>query len=83
MTFLIRRIPREKSFINRLTWLPKTAITRYSKEKHMLREINCVSTVSGWQTAFKDTNITFGPSFHKIQDLWVWQRDNLYVGEHA
>ena len=49
----------------------------------MLREINCVSTVSGWQTAFKDTNITFGPSFHKIQDLWVWQRDNLYVGEHA
>lgn len=49
----------------------------------MLREINCVSTVGGWQSAFKDTDITFGPSFHKIQDLWAWQRDNLYVGESA
>jgi hypothetical protein len=79
---------KENSLINLrlffwLTWLPKTAITRYSKEKHMLREINCVSTVSGWQTAFKDTNITFGPSFHKIQDLWDWQRENIYAKEWA
>lgn len=49
----------------------------------MLREINCVSTVSGWQTAFKDTNVTFGPSFHKIQDLWDWQRENIYAKEWA
>ena len=83
MTFLIKKIPQEKSFINRLTRLPKTAIRRYSKEKHMLREINCVSTVGGWQTAFKDTNITFGPSFHKIQDLWDWQRENIYAKEWA
>ena len=47
----------------------------------MLREINCISVVGGWQTAFKDTNIMFGPVFNKIQDLWAWQRANLYATE--
>lgn len=52
-----------------------------AKEKLMLREINSVNVLGGWQTAFKDTDITFGPIFNKIQDLWIWQRNNLYSVE--
>ncbi len=49
----------------------------------MLREINCVNVPGGWQTAFKGTDIFFGPVFNKIQDLWAWQRDNVYAKEWA
>lgn len=47
----------------------------------MLRGICCLSVVGGWQSAFQDTSVTFGPVFNKIQDLWAWQRENLYVAE--
>lgn len=36
-----------------------------------------VSVVGGWQTA-KD-GVPFGPSFHKIQELWAWQKANIYA----
>jgi len=42
------------------------------------KDIVCLSVVSGWQSAFKDTEITFGPSFQNIQDLWNWQAKNIY-----
>ena len=42
--------------------------------------INCKSVVAGWQTCVEGTDITFGPAFQKIQDLWAWQRANLYKG---
>ena len=44
----------------------------------MNKDIVCLSVVGGWQSAFKDTQVTFGPSFHKIQDLWTWQAANIY-----
>lgn len=44
----------------------------------MLRDICCSSVVGGWQSSFKDTSVTFGPVFNNIQDLWMWQRENLY-----
>ena len=42
-------------------------------------EIICLSVAGGWQSAYKDTNETFGPVFRKINDLWHWQRDNLFA----
>jgi len=43
----------------------------------MKTEYSCLSVVGGWQTAIKGTNQTFGPCFHKITDLWAWQKANL------
>ena len=42
-------------------------------------EIVCISVVGGWQSAIKGSDVTFGPAFHKIQDLWSWQRENIYA----
>jgi hypothetical protein len=39
---------------------------------------SCKSVVSGWKTCIHETGETFGPSFNKIQDLWNWQRENIY-----
>ncbi len=47
----------------------------------MLRNICCLSVVGGWQTAFEGSEVTFGPVFNKIQDLWAWQSENLYAKE--
>ena len=44
----------------------------------MLRDICCLSVAGGWQTAFTDTDVTFGPVFNRVQDLWAWQKTNLY-----
>ena len=38
----------------------------------------CLSVLGGWQTAIKDTDQILGPVFNKIQDLWNWQKENLY-----
>jgi hypothetical protein len=48
----------------------------------------CVSVVGGWKTAIRMPNsselvkvnnelFTFGPTFHKINDLWNWQKQSL------
>ena len=42
------------------------------------KDVCCVSVLGGWQSAFKDTDITFGPVFNKCSDLWQWQADNIY-----
>ena len=39
---------------------------------------SCLSVVGGWQTVETETGVTVGPAFHRIQDLWAWQRANLY-----
>ena len=41
-------------------------------------QLNCASVAGGWQTAIKDTEVTFGPVFNRIQDLWSWQRENIF-----
>ena len=41
-------------------------------------QLNCTSVAGGWQTAIKDTEVTFGPVFNRIQDLWAWQRANIF-----
>ena len=38
---------------------------------------SCVSVVGGWQTETVE-GLLIGPAFHKIIDLWNWQRVNLY-----
>lgn len=38
---------------------------------------SCISVVGGWQTLNENTGELIGPTFHKIQDLWNWQRNNL------
>lgn len=43
-----------------------------------VKSIICVSVCGGWQSGFSQTEITFGPIFNKVQDLWNWQRANLY-----
>lgn len=47
----------------------------------MLREICCVNVLGGWQSEFKDTDVTFGPVFASLQELWNWQAVNLYTVE--
>ena len=37
-------------------------------------KIMCLSVVGGWQSCYGLTGETFGPTFHKIQDLWAWQK---------
>lgn len=44
----------------------------------MLRQIGCLSVLGGWQTHFVGTEVTFGPVFNRVQDLWDWQKANLY-----
>jgi len=39
---------------------------------------SCLSVVGGWQTMVKATGELIGPAFHRIGDLWAWQRANLY-----
>jgi len=39
---------------------------------------SCLSVAGGWQTMVKTTGELIGPQFHKIGDLWAWQRLNLY-----
>ena len=39
---------------------------------------NCLSVVAGWQTQITATGELIGPAFQRIQDLWAWQRRNLY-----
>ena len=41
-------------------------------------QLNCASVAGGWQTAIKGTEVTFGPVFNRIQDLWNWQRANIF-----
>ena len=38
----------------------------------------CKSVVGGWQTQNRESGELIGPAFHKVQDLWAWQRENLY-----
>ena len=38
----------------------------------------CLSVPGGWQTLRKLTDEPVGPVFRRIQDLWAWQKDNLY-----
>lgn len=42
-------------------------------------ELECKNVPGGWQTAIKQTEVTFGPVFNKITDLWAWQRENIYA----
>ena len=44
-------------------------------------KIKCVSVPGGWQTEVEKTEYRFGPVFNKIQDLWAWQRANLFATE--
>lgn len=37
--------------------------------------VSCKSTIGGWQSAVN--NASFGPSMHKLQELWAWQRTVL------
>jgi hypothetical protein len=39
------------------------------------RAIISLSVLTGWQTAYKDTEECIGPSFNKVTDLWKWQRN--------
>ena len=41
---------------------------------------HCLSVVGGWQTVNSQSNEPVGPVFNRIQDLWAWQRANLYAG---
>lgn len=40
--------------------------------------LECVSVIGGWQSAIKGTSVKFGPVYNRIQDLWIWQRDNIF-----
>lgn len=39
----------------------------------------CVSVPGGWQTAVTRTGYTFGPVFNSVNDLWNWQKVNLFA----
>ena len=41
-------------------------------------QIACVSVLGGWQTVVAQTEIHFGPVFNRLEDLWDWQRENLF-----
>lgn len=41
-------------------------------------ELCCKNVPGGWQTAIKKTDYLFGPVYNNIQDLWHWQRVNIY-----
>ena len=38
----------------------------------------CLSVAGGWQTINALTDEPIGPVFNRIEDLWQWQRINLY-----
>ena len=38
----------------------------------------CFSVPGGWQTLNNSTQRLLGPVFNRIQELWAWQRNNLY-----
>lgn len=42
-------------------------------------ELVSVSVIAGWQTGIKGTAVLFGPIFNNIDDLWRWQRDNIFT----
>ena len=41
-------------------------------------ELTCTSVAGGWQTEITATGYKFGPVFNRIQDLWNWQRENVF-----
>ena len=41
-------------------------------------ELRCLSVPGGWQTYIQHTEVTFGPVFNKITDLWAWQKTHIY-----
>ena len=41
-------------------------------------ELRCANVPGGWQTVIEHTEVTFGPVFNKITDLWAWQKANIY-----
>lgn len=41
-------------------------------------EIESTSVAGGWQTSLQHTQVTFGPVFNKITDLWAWQKKELF-----
>jgi hypothetical protein len=41
-------------------------------------ELVCLSVINGWQTGIKHTDIKFGPSFNNLNDLFKWQKNNIY-----
>lgn len=43
-------------------------------------ELTCANVPGGWQTEIKATGYKFGPVFNRIQELWVWQRENVFGG---
>jgi hypothetical protein len=44
-----------------------------------MSEYCCVSVLGGWQTEIKGKEEKrIGPVFNEINDLWNWQRENLY-----
>lgn len=45
--------------------------------------IQCKSVVGGWQTCVVETGYLFGPVFNSVNDLWAWQRANLYAPQEA
>ena len=42
-------------------------------------ELQCLNVPGGWQTCIKHTQVSFGPVFNRIQDLWVWQKNNIFA----
>ena len=41
----------------------------------------CVNVPGGWQTGLELPNgntEVLGPTFNKVNDLWAWQKANLY-----
>jgi hypothetical protein len=40
--------------------------------------IQCKSVAGGWQTCVSETGYLIGPVFNRIQDLWNWQRVNMF-----
>ena len=44
-------------------------------------KITCISVPGGWQTLVYTTDggeFPFGPVYNRVNDLWDWQRANLY-----
>ena len=45
--------------------------------------IQCKNVPGGWQTCVVETGYLFGPVYNSINDLWAWQRANLYALREA
>lgn len=39
-----------------------------------MENVCCRSVINGWQSFDEIRQEFFGPAFHKITDLWEWQR---------